>query len=150
MKNPINGESFYSIDFLEYFEDKKDKFISSYNDIEGIEVIDDIDDIEDIYVLMEDIVDADTIDYFDEYIDAKDMFENLTKYTDPSELEDGIDYIHEYDFTEYIKDLIYDSGYNLEKLPCYIIKAIDWEEVAYNLRSDYNSVYVGNHSYLYR
>lgn len=62
----------------------------------------------------------------------------------------GAALIDEDDFTDYCKEMLEDCGELPRGLPWYIENAIDWEQVAENLQSDYSEVQYQGTTYLVR
>ena len=51
--------------------------------------------------------------------------------------EYGETFIHEDHFTDYVQELVEDSGYISADLPVWLANAIDWERVADDFKMDY-------------
>ena len=75
--------------------------------------------------------------------------EEYAKLVDILEEIGSADYlVHEEHFVDYVREMLEDSGEIPRTIPWYI--EIDWEETARNIQSDYSSIEIDGHTYLYQ
>lgn len=131
-------------DLIQYLEELKDNFLSSYNEVEGVEDVEDFDEIdegevyENAYHLMTDLEDIQHLQSFHDELEGYGDFEY------------GATLIHRDYFTDYCKDLLEDCGDLPRDLPFYIENNINWGGVANDLEMDYTSATIDNQEYLMR
>ena len=73
------------------------------------------------------------------------QFEHYANFV--SDWRYGETFINDTYFTEYVKDLVEDCGYINPNTPDWITNAIDWDQVADAIRSDYTSYEFGGTTY---
>lgn len=75
--------------------------------------------------------------------------EEYAKLVDILDEVGSVDYlVYEEYFTDYAREMLEDSGEVPSKMPWYI--EIDWEATAKNIKSDYSTIEIDGHTYLYR
>ena len=136
--------TFDTRDLIEYIDNLKESIIDSYN-------------FDQRTALGEDCIEAETweeVPSEEAYKSELDQLRELLAFAEELSVSPDYEYgetvIPEYEFTDYVHELVEDCGYSIGDLPWWISDAIDWNKVADNVRMDYNEAKYQGITYLIR
>ncbi len=104
-------------------------------------------DVQDLIDSLEELLDVLTDDQKEELADLREFQEKCSNYS-PDWEHYGAYAIHEYNWVEYVREMIEDGGDIPRDLPSYI--AIDWQETADNIAVDYTQIELDGKTYYVR